>query len=136
MTQHTKEPWHVGSQNDALYILDAAPAASNDFPNHDADREVIAKIFGSYPVSDANARRIVACVNACKGIKTESLEMEVLSWITDETGQSLLQRERDELLAALKAFVRYADDCNDDSMELDRARAALAKVGADRTTTP
>jgi hypothetical protein len=52
---------------------------------------------------EANARRIVACVNACKGIKTESLEMEVLSWITDETGENPLQRERDELLEARRA---------------------------------
>lgn len=33
-----------------------------------------------------------------------------------------------ELLEALQAFVRYAEDCNDDSLELDRAHAAIAKA--------
>ncbi len=34
-----------------------------------------------------------------------------------------------EALAALEAFVKYAEDVNDDSPELDRARAALARAG-------
>ena len=33
-----------------------------------------------------------------------------------------------ELLEALQAFVKYADDVNDDSPELDRARSAIAKA--------
>ena len=33
-----------------------------------------------------------------------------------------------ELLEALQAFVKYADDVNDDSPEFDRARAAIAKA--------
>ena len=33
-----------------------------------------------------------------------------------------------ELLEALQAFVKYADDVNDDSPELDRARSAVAKA--------
>ena len=32
-----------------------------------------------------------------------------------------------ELLEALQAFIKYADDVNDDSPELGRARAAIAK---------
>lgn len=36
--------------------------------------------------------------------------------------------QRDELLEALQAFVKYADDVNDDSPELDRARSAIAKA--------
>ena len=33
-----------------------------------------------------------------------------------------------DLLEALQAFVKYAEDCNDDSHELDKARAAIAKA--------
>ena len=33
-----------------------------------------------------------------------------------------------ELLEALQAFVKYADDVNDDSPEFDRASAAIAKA--------
>jgi hypothetical protein len=81
---------------------------------------------GIYPTADErgpvalvsgkeDARRIVACVNACKGIKTESLEMEVLSWITDETGENPLQRERDELLEARRA-------CGERLIEVEQER--------------
>ena len=43
--QHTPGPWFVGAQNDALFIIDRRPAFSNDYPNHDADTEVIAKVY-------------------------------------------------------------------------------------------
>ena len=33
-----------------------------------------------------------------------------------------------DLLEALQAFVKYADDVSDDSPELDRARAAITKA--------
>ena len=110
-----------------------------------------------------NARRIVACVNACKGIKTESLEMDVLSWITDETGENPLQRERDELLEARRACGERLIEVQQERDELraelhriatadprkweadvrdqfqqwaqNRARYALAKVGAGETAT-
>jgi hypothetical protein len=36
----------------------------------------------------------------------------------------------DQLVAALKGFVEYAEACDDDSVELDRARAALAAAEA------
>ena len=81
---------------------------TNDNGFHFLDAEDVAAVlessaaFNNRIAGDAE-RRIVACVNACKGIKTESLEMEVLSWITDETGQSSLKRERDELLEARAA---------------------------------
>lgn len=98
--RHTKEPWHVGSQNDALYITAGKPPSkSNDYPDYDADRELIAKIFGSYPVSDANASRIAACVNACAGIPTDKLEKiaHCIGMRADVLMRQLA--ERDELLA-------------------------------------
>jgi hypothetical protein len=59
MTDFTPGPWFVGAQNDALYVIDRAPALSNDYPNHDIERECIAKL---YPVARfaiaANARLI------------------------------------------------------------------------------
>lgn len=56
--QHTPEPWkHVG-QGDII-------GANND----DACAAYLRTDIG-----DANARRIVACVNACAGIPTASLE--------------------------------------------------------------
>jgi chromosome segregation ATPase len=46
---------------------------------------------------------------------------------TVEQERDALKAERDALRKALAEFVHYADDCDDDSPELDRARAALAK---------
>ena len=98
---HTPEPWKVDPDDRPGYEWNNHIVSATDpnqticFMTHDNTPENIE--------GEANARRIVACVNACNGIKTESLEMEVLSWITDETGQSSLKRERDELLEARAA---------------------------------
>ena len=73
MTEHTPEPWHVYNQpgggqtaisskrthgiTEGIAFMDAVLIG----PQHSAKRL-------------ANARRIVACVNACEGISTEELE--------------------------------------------------------------
>lgn len=95
--KHTEEPWRLGRFTGANYAEVRETAGGMDI--------VVDTVHGPYVLASCNknflvdahenARRIVACVNACKGIKTESLEMEVLSWITDETGENPLQRERD-----------------------------------------
>jgi hypothetical protein len=77
--------------------------------------------------AEANARRLVACWNACEGLHTESLERG--KPLADQLVDALTQR--DELLAALRPFAsvdlrsqgvhqRFADD-------VLRARAAIAK---------
>lgn len=57
----------------------------------------------------ANARRIVACVNACSGIETVTLESlagtenpTLKSAATAIERAAMLERQRDQLLAALK----------------------------------
>ena len=54
---------------------------------------------------EADARRIVACVNACAGLSTEFLE-QIDSIQAALTGQlvvtEVLEKQRDELLAALE----------------------------------
>lgn len=93
MSEHTKEPWsHFNSgRTNAIY---------------DGGRREIVAWMG-FDRSDrsksehrANARRIVACVNACAGIPTARLECgaaDVLAYSME------LKQQRDELLAALKA---------------------------------
>ena len=71
----------------------------------DEFRNPIADVRG--PQNDentANARRIVACVNACAGISTDSLEPDgsaVMGW--QRTARKLIDvtKQRDELLADL-----------------------------------
>jgi len=68
-------------------------------------------------VDEANARRIVACVNACGGIPTEILEQAEKLGITDVLTGNLfssliaLQRQRDELLSAFQKFVDSHEEC-------------------------
>lgn len=54
----------------------------------------------------ANARRIVACVNACAGMTTEGLETfnvdKEMRELAEERAE--FQRQRDDLLAALRAL--------------------------------
>lgn len=85
----------------------------------------------------ANIRRLVACWNACEGIKTGILES------VTQVGDTLLKRfaerdkielelttQRDELLEALKALVDYLDERTGDTENrpLENARAAIAKA--------
>jgi hypothetical protein len=61
---HTKEPWIVSSRR-ATFIIK---------PNS-VYTEVIAQCyFLDNKKEEANAKRIVACVNACEGITNEALE--------------------------------------------------------------
>lgn len=72
MTKHTPEPWRFICANDetghepCIMRCDAIGLVSA--PQHPADEAE----------DEANARRIVACVNACAGISTEALESGAL----------------------------------------------------------
>ena len=76
--EHTPEPWHWrrgASPSDGEY--DYGIGAAINEHNH-----CIAETFGRVdtnvrPDAEANARRIVACVNACRGIETADLVQDV-----------------------------------------------------------
>ena len=96
----------------------------------------------------ANARRLVACWNACLGLTTENLErygtLDRAS-VASHVRRDELQRDRDELLSALKELIAadqwlsgstLTDDPSRDGNQagermeraLDAARAAIAKA--------
>jgi hypothetical protein len=62
-TEHDPEPWRL----------------EDDIPGHGPNESAVwpARVRG-FPTTTANARRIVACVNACAGIPTEALESGAL----------------------------------------------------------
>ena len=74
----------------------------------------------------ANARRLVACWNACDGISTESLEMAAaLGGLRDVSPGAAVFSQRDELLEALQMIASMGLDalqCR------DTARAAIARA--------
>lgn len=86
MNEHTKEPWHACCSDEGAYSHfifaregEAAICAmcSND-PNDPRDEYEHLEGILTVPERQANARRIVACVNACAGISTEELERGVI----------------------------------------------------------
>lgn len=100
MSEHTIEPWRVAEEsfdNDGIHEsvirgLDgrAAIAVTLEFgPNNPGMRE-------------ANARRIVACVNACAGITTEVLEQMPNGPASLLPMYARLEQQRDKLWAALE----------------------------------
>ena len=114
MSEHTKEPWiTVETELDVIEITNA-------------DRNglvvPIAKVSTGYVKQvgieqEANARRIVACVNACAGLDTDLLENMLMLGDTLKqrfkvltNSESELQQQRDKLLAALESAVEAVGD--------------------------
>lgn len=117
MSNHTPEPWQ----------LDDEPDTCTNFYSDDATGSIIGGCpeykFAKRPIDErkANARRIVACVNACAGLDTEDLERNgVIAASSDYF--SKLKWQRDELLEALedlyKGYVFVLEAGRDRIMDL------------------
>ena len=107
---HTKEPWRIGRfAGPASYeVVRETVGATDIVVDTETGVYVLAQCNNNFPEdAKANARRIVACVNACAGISTENLEDNIpvkeLALRYNET-----IRQRDELLAALNDAVQIA----------------------------
>lgn len=90
-----------------------------------------------HPPSEANARRLAACWNACMGISTDSLERYYNTGagldeaLQEESlrGQVLLYQQRDRLLAALEHLVAVTTpDVNGQLGAQEEHDAALANA--------
>ena len=94
----------------------------------------IATVEADSAEGKANARRLVACWNACEGIPTEALKDKAPRKLRED--RDLLLEQRNELLAALRLMValeeenlRSGDDI-DVCFELESARAAIVRAAA------
>lgn len=109
-TEHTPEPWATnGTRIESEH--------SHGWAN---DGWIIAGLEG--PDAEANARRIVACVNVCAGIPTEVLERYKLGVIGVD--YKLTKQQRDKLLAAAEAIEIDAEEC----MDFDECTAMLVPI--------
>lgn len=120
---HTKEPWKVDGSEMLIHTRNEGytfqpMVADTAMPNLN--------------INDcrANASRIVACVNACKGITNEELE-----WIASTGGMlgprqdiSMLAEQRDELLASLKRIRGMTDADDPGSYRSDDREGCLDAV--------
>jgi hypothetical protein len=131
--KHTAEPWRA-----ECWLSHSASTVLVDDPTALTGKRVIADCS-----NEEDARRIVACVNACKGVKTETLE-NVPDRSIGFFAYSDLREQRDELAEALREmgdWLAYGldkpDGAEPTAADYKRAeevaakgRAALAKVTA------
>ena len=82
-------------------------------------------------ISNANARRLVACWNACEGVSTESLESAIpgASILDTQFAESKLERGRAELMAVCEREAAMPCRCAAPHSQCIScaARAAIAK---------
>jgi protein-disulfide isomerase-like protein with CxxC motif len=90
MSEHTKEPW-AGKEIPLTAVGLARAGFGIVFTNHTATRDE----------AEANARRIVASVNACAGIPTDVLEAMPSGPSSLLPMYAQIEQQRDKLLAAL-----------------------------------
>lgn len=111
-TKHSPEPWTVTAEDPAGGISDATGSqCAEAWPGcrhepEDVNGECMA-------VQDANARRIVAAVNACAGLPTSALEegalakaLEVLEAAAQPPGTHTVKGLRQLAASALRSLGR------------------------------
>ena len=144
--KHTPEPWYVVDKpwGDGTWINSGSPdphhegfVADCEDMNGDVDKDT-ARI---------NARRIVACVNACAGSSTEWLEFSVSEDCAELSGpfepletritsilktgiacmveRNQMRKQRDDLLAALLEISQVACDMSSEKKLADDAIASV-----------
>ena len=82
MSDHTEEPWDLKTKIAAYHISgEAKQRLESAGLQTSFDAMSVGAVEGQVAIipldesSEANGRRIVACVNACKGISTELLQV-------------------------------------------------------------
>ena len=87
---------------------------------------------------EEDARRIVACVNACEGIETEVLEALPLNFKQHAIEFEILKAQNARLLEALKELVNATSDdfAAAYGFEVERNNAFKVISEAEKTTAP
>lgn len=124
MIKHTKEPWTIGDKVPAaIYGADESPICLADSMGE----------CGSPGGDRANAARIVACVNACAGLETESLEAcQAIGGLRQIDLAFVIEQgaQKRELIAALEAMLGAFDigQRATDTSAIGLARSVIAKA--------
>lgn len=151
---HTPGPWSCSEWDTTGPSAAAAfvgEAEMNDYGHahcrvaqaQGAGQNAVAVAVGDSQIeADANAARIVACVNACEGLDDPARSITEMRMVADEAYVGIahdlesLRAQRDELAAALDEYVRVVQEvgCTEEwrkarlEQMAERDRAALAKV--------
>ena len=118
-TEHTPEPWRIGrfTGPGSYEKVRETCGAMDVVVDTDSGPYVLAGCNINFPDdAKANARRIVACVNACAGIPTEALEdgsaraeRDALREMTGGTFYEI-KKQRDELLDEFNAYKEGSEE--------------------------
>lgn len=99
MSKHTQEPWVLSEARNAAGVILGGPTREMHTGNA-AQGQIASACLQEWMVAgerDANARRIIACVNACAGFATEELEAH--------TGPRLLHTRLHEAFTRIDALL-------------------------------
>ena len=140
MSNHTPEPWKISHDDSTEEWSIITNQHGSIIAN--VNEETGPELVGSAPVMRKmpgleNARRIVACVNACIGIRTEALEhrAHMLKAADDDIAQ--LTAQRDELLAAMRQTLAMLRVTSHGPSAANKAEemlhAAICSLGADHS---
>jgi len=107
MTQHTPEPWHTVDHS--WEYTGIYPSVGSRIAVCEINQSCTEDNQDEYEsINDANAARIVACVNACAGVGNETLE-KIASGEMDGSEifeLAKVKQQRDELQKELLSLVR------------------------------
>jgi len=95
-TNHMPEPWNCDGRTTLYATPDESGAMTMIEVNAnvtEAGWDTVAFIEAIWPGAHANARRIVAAVNACGGLSTEALENGVVAELVETIRDSLEEIE-------------------------------------------
>lgn len=117
-SKHTPEPWAV--KGAAIRTADGIGI------------DVIATMqVSNQPFWDEDARRIVACVNACAGMTNEQIDnvCMISGSLLNRFGEQMaylgqVEKQRDELLAAIEAMAINSEEC----LDFDECTAMLVSI--------
>ena len=134
-TAHSPEPWHSeplqADNGGSIAICNRQQGILAVIPPLNEDEEPDEATAQREPCDEANARRICAAVNACKGLSTESLERGVvaelrhaLATLLDAAGDldaaiDGATDQFDDERPRLDAAIRSARAALDEGMEMD-----------------
>lgn len=124
-TAHTPEPWKL----DGFVIFNPASSLRKDAQDFLGGQLAVVGGLGTKDTSEqlANARRLVAAVNACKGISTEALESTIIANLRHLLGE--LVTVASDLDAAIDGVTDQFDAERRKLMPVLRAaEAVLAKA--------
>jgi hypothetical protein len=127
--KHTREPWAI-HPNAAATIMSSRNYDEIVHLGLDADN------LGRFE-NEHDARRAVACVNACAGFTTEAIEKQIEAGSgiirAFQVERDALKKQRDELLATLKKCDEAMEYMSEHVVPLtlpERVKEAIAKAEA------